>query len=341
MQGLVETPKRIYGKRTDYAERILSEELGERYIEYRKKWINVSKRELVTDFPLYIQIEHSGKCNLRCPICIQGIEHIREKYSQGFKPLDIKLYKKILVEAEHYNCPSISFHNNDEPFLLKDLETRIRLAKEADFLDIILVTNATLLFPERSCKLLKLGITKINFSVDGWNEESYKHVRCGGDFNTVVRNIEYFLKEKEKANLRLPITRATCVLTKFTSEEMHKFRQFWEERVDIVEFQNFQAIKGYTEELKPPGSKIERNFTCNTPWQQVVIRANGDVLPCCSFYGTSMVIGNIKNSSLFDIWNGSKMRKIRKELLRNNFSFSMACKVCSETFYTLKKVRRT
>ncbi len=332
-QGLAETPQRIYGTRTEHTERILSEELGESYINYRKKWIKVSKRELVTDFPLYIEIEHSGKCNLRCPCCIQGIEHLRENYSRGFRPLDIEAYRQVLDEAKRYHCPSISFHNNDEPLLLSDLETRIGLAKEAGFLDIILVTNATLLNQERTHGLLKSGITKINFSLDGWNKEGYEQVRRGGNFDTVLRNIEYFLEEKGKANLRLPITRVTCVLSKFTAADMDKFQEFWGKRVDIVEFQNFQAIRGYTESLKPEGAVLNTDFVCNAPWQQVVIRANGDVLPCCSLYSNELVVGNIKNSSVYEIWHSKQMKEIRQELLSN--SYNSVCRTCSETFYTL------
>lgn len=334
-QILVETPKRIYGQRSDYGERILFEELGERYREYRRKWIESSRRNLVTEFPLYLQIEHSGKCNLRCPGCIQGIKTLRENYSRNFRYLDIKLYKKILEEAKKHQCPSISFHNNDEPLLLPDLEKRIRLAKSSGFIDIIITTNATLLTKKRAKRLLNSGITKINFSLDGWSKESYERIRRGGNFNTVLKNIEYFVEQRKKHNLKLPITRATCVLSKFTIENMGEFKKFWEKRVDMVEFQNFQVIKGYTEGLKPKGAKIDNNFICNGPWQQLVIRANGDVLPCCSFYGTEMVVGNIKESSIYDIWHNSQMEKIRNELLKNNFKFSSACLKCAETFYTL------
>lgn len=334
-ENLVETPKRIYARRSDYAERVLSEALGERYIDYRKRWVEVSRREIVSDFPLYIQIEHSGQCNLRCPICIKGIDGLREDYSRSAMPFEIGLYKKILDEARQYSCPSISFHNNDEPLLLSDLEYRVKLAKEAGFLDIILTTNAMLLDQKRTDQLLMSGVTKINFSVDAFNEADYRERRRGGDFNIILKNIEYFLEQRRKANLKLPIARVTCVLTKDSVKDMNRFWEFWMKRVDVVEFQNFQAIKGYTEEFRPPGSMVDDSFTCNGPWQQVVIRANGEILPCCSFYGTEMVLGNIAVSSIYDVWNGHEMRKIREELLLNNFDFSPACKKCSETFYTL------
>ncbi|MDO8742953.1 MAG: radical SAM protein [Candidatus Azambacteria bacterium] len=331
-----EQPKRIYGKRTDFTENVLSKELGEKYIDYRKKWAKASERKLNTDFPLYIQIEHTGRCNLMCKNCIQGIKNLREDYSKSFKPLDINLYKKVLEEARKYGCPSMAFHNNDEPLLLQDLEERIRLAKRAGFIDLIITTNATLLTKNRADKLLGSGLTKINFSVDAANAKDYEKIRIGGNFKKVLENIDYFMKERQRRKLKLPITRATSVLTCFTYDKMEEFKKFWEKRVDVVEFQNFQAIRGYTEKSKPDNSEIDRNFICNAPWQQLVIRANGDVLPCCSFYGTGLVIGNIQNSSLHNIWHNLKMKKIRAELLKNNFNFSLACKNCSETFYVVK-----
>lgn len=332
---LVETPKRIHGERKDWAENILAGELGDKYIKYRKKWIEASNRELLTEFPLYIQIEHSGKCNLHCPTCLQGIKELREKYSRGFRFLSEDLFEKILTEAKKYNCPSLAFHNNDEPLLIPNVGKKIRMAREAGFLDIIMTTNATLLTKEKTHELLGSGLTKINFSVDAATAVDYKKARPGSDFKKVVGNIEYFMKERERMGFKLPITRATCVLAKFTEKNMEKFKKFWEKRVDMVEFQNFQALKGYTEELRPPGAKVDDKFVCNSPWQQVVIRPNGDILPCCSFYGTSMVLGNIKNSSIYEAWHSGKMKKIRKELLKNNFQFSSACKKCAETFYIL------
>jgi radical SAM protein with 4Fe4S-binding SPASM domain len=332
-QYLVETPERIYGQRENLAEKILSKKLGEKYIEYRKKWLAASKRELLTEFPLYIQIEYSGKCNLHCPTCPQGIKNLRENYSKGFKFLTDDLFEKIIIEAKKYHCPSLAFHNNDEPLLIPDLGKKIRKAKELGFLDIIMTTNASLLTKEKTRELLGSGITKINFSVDAASVGDYKKTRPGSNFKKVVQNIEYFMKERKKNGLNLPITRATCVLTRFTEKNIQKFKKFWVKRVDMVEFQNFQALKGYTEYLKPAVSRVDKNFMCNLPWQQLVVRANGDVLPCCSFYGTALVLGNIKNDSLYDLWYGRKMEKIRKELLKNNFDFSPVCKNCSETFY--------
>jgi len=332
-EQLVETPTRMYGERSDYAEKVLSEVLGQKYIDYRKKWVKVAKGELETDFPLYIQIEHTGKCNLRCPYCTQGIPALRKEYSNGFKPLGMDLYKKILAEAKEHNCPSMSFHNTDEPLLLKDLEERIRMARDAGFLDLIITTNATLLNEARAEKLIVSGITKINFSLDAYNEEDYKKVRIGGDFGTVLKNILYFMEVRDFLGIKIPVTRATCVLSKYTAHKTHLFEAFWLQIVDMVEFQNYQEINGITKHLKPPKSEVDTGFTCNSPSQQIVIRANGDVLPCCSFYGTELVIGNVNNSSIYNIWNSEKMNKLRRALAVNKFDENSACSKCSKSFY--------
>ena len=108
---LAETPERIYeGKQREGIESLLAEELGEKYIEYRKKWIKASSREIVTEFPLYIQIEHVAHCNLRCPICVQGIDKLREDYTKNINPITLEVYKKILGEIKEYDCPSMARH---------------------------------------------------------------------------------------------------------------------------------------------------------------------------------------------------------------------------------------
>ena len=54
--------------------------LGDKFIDYRKKWDAVNKFELETEFPLYLQIELHQICNLRCPMCSIGVPDANTKY---------------------------------------------------------------------------------------------------------------------------------------------------------------------------------------------------------------------------------------------------------------------
>ena len=46
----------------------------EKYDEYRRQWGEVTKLNLVTDFPLQIDFELNYSCNFTCPMCTWNME---------------------------------------------------------------------------------------------------------------------------------------------------------------------------------------------------------------------------------------------------------------------------
>lgn len=50
---------------------------------------------------------------------------------------------------------------------------------------------------------------------------------------------------------------------------------------------------------------------CLMPWYGTGIRANGDVIPCCSGIAGHSRLGNVHSSSMIDIWHGDEYRKLR------------------------------
>ncbi|TAN45247.1 MAG: radical SAM protein [Nitrospirae bacterium] len=323
------TPQRITEERVGYGDGVLAKLFGDRYTQYRELWNKACKRETITEFPLYLQFEFTPFCNLSCVSCIHGIEELKSSYTAVDLSMD---YEKIILEAERFGCPSISFHNNNEPLLVRDLEDKIGFAKRHGFIDLILTTNATLLSEERADRLLESGLTKINFSIDAYSEEAYRLTRRKGDFRQVLANIEGFLELKKKRGYELPITRVTFLINRNNYAETGQFRAFWKDRVDLVEFQNFQALDGYTEALCPPGYERYEGFECTYPWQQVVVRSNGDVLPCCSFYGADIVLGNIAQNSIYELWHGEKIKALRESLSHKSYAHA-SCRRCARTFY--------
>jgi radical SAM protein with 4Fe4S-binding SPASM domain len=59
---------------------------------------------------------------------------------------------------------------------------------------------------------------------------------------------------------------------------------------------------------------------CNTPWDVVGIRWNGDVVSCIYDYDNRYVIGNVGEESLWDIWNGDRMQAFRQAQVSHEFS---------------------
>lgn len=66
---------------------------------------------------------------------------------------------------------------------------------------------------------------------------------------------------------------------------------------------------------------------CRAPYSQVTIDYNGNVIICCMDWKSSVVFGNIKNSSLGEILESEYMKKTAGELSSGNRTHEL-CKRC-------------
>ena len=245
------------------------------------------------------------------------------------------LFDQIIEEGEENNCPSISFCVNDEPLIIPDLAERIAYAKEHQFMDLFITTNGTFLTLDWAKKLIKAGITRILFSLDAATSETYDKVRPGGDFNSTVENLKALIELKKTMGLVLPFVRVSFVNSQLNSFERDLFIKTFTPLTDSVEIQGFSVYYESNVDMIPEDSVHVEDFSCNEPWRKLIIRANGDVLPCCSFYGYEIVVGNVLKNSLKDIFNGEKMRGLRKDFKEGIYKLS-PCQSCAKSSYTFK-----
>jgi sulfatase maturation enzyme AslB (radical SAM superfamily) len=69
----------------------------EAYLKNRKDWNELPEKQVVSDFPLHVDIELSSVCNLKCPMCYTITDEFKSKVNTGF--LDYKLFQKIVRSA--------------------------------------------------------------------------------------------------------------------------------------------------------------------------------------------------------------------------------------------------
>lgn len=60
------------------------------------------------------------------------------------------------------------------------------------------------------------------------------------------------------------------------------------------------------------GTFPKKESTCTSPFNQVFLRGNGDIEMCHGY-----ILGNIKDSSLFDIWKNKRTTKFQKYIQKN------------------------
>ena len=329
----------------------ISKVLGKKFIDYRKKWDLANKLSLTTEFPLFLHIELNQECNYKCPHCIIGNQDEVSRLYNKEENLTFEQYKKIVDEGAEYNCPSITAQGDNEPFLIKNMEEYIYHAHKKGFIDIMTNTNGSPITPKRSQQILDSGLTRLRFSLDAFTDKTYKKVRVGAiDLEKVKKNIFTFLELKEKGGYKLPIVGVSFCKLKNNQHELEKFKNYWKDKVDLVSVQTFvpptQNKKAYLDFYPEDQFYDEenKNFRCNQPFQRIQIR-NHEMFPCCYSLvmgdkGTknykNFVLGNINDTSIYDAWNGSKMKELRKIQIKGKFKKNPTCATCVKHTYPTK-----
>ena len=81
------------------------------------------------------------------------------------------------------------------------------------------------------------------------------------------------------------------------------------------------------------GGEVTERRVCVQIFKSLQVQAGGQVLPCCVDWKRINVLGNINKNSLFEIWNGEKLRKLQIEHLKGNKGKIEPCKDCTMNDY--------
>lgn len=297
---------------------------SERYHEYRRKWAENPVNFIDEGHPLHLDIEASSACNLRCPMCartvvVKNSDNTRE-YSKHF---DFSLYQRLLDEAAKLGVYSITLNWFGEPLTNPRIIDMIRYAKSKGIEDVIMVTNATLLTEKMSRELISSGIDKICFSFDSPYKDTYEKIRIGASYDHVLANIRRFHEIRTEMDSMTPIMRASMVLWLEDKGALEAYTALFRDIVDIVAYYDFVDYEKDYSFLK---ERKDIKFSCSQLWHRLVINTEGEISICCKDHFSSCGIGNIKNTTIYDAWNGSKLKALR-ELHKNKQWYNV--EICS------------
>jgi radical SAM protein with 4Fe4S-binding SPASM domain len=109
-----------------------------------------------------------------------------------------------------------------------------------------------------------------------------------------------------------------------TKDEIGKFQDHWEKIVDAVSI-------GKTQPLEPPKGEYVYYRPCTEVWHKLTVKWDGQVSACCNDSDNMLVVGAIKQNSLYNIWNNNQvLDAIRKLLINNKFRTLSLCKNCTD-----------
>jgi pyruvate-formate lyase-activating enzyme len=275
--------------------------------------------------PSVILIENTNCCNSQCVMCP------REKLTRKPGFMDFGLFEKIIKELSHRRRkPVTHLHGFGEPLLDTVLSERIQLAKGCGIKHTYIVTNASLLFPETSRKIIDAGLDAMKISFYGTDEESYNATMRRLNYTVTFQNITEFLrirKEMKRNNPRLILQYLPHPTNSAKTEE---FKALWNSRLDktagdclnITSLHNYGGGRAYNR----VGDKIVS--VCFYPWSAMSVLWDGRVVTCCMDYNGDQVVGDLHSQTVAEIWNGPALSSIRRKFGKLEYSGFPTCMGC-------------
>jgi len=289
---------------------------------YRFKWNFFSGFNLVSSFPLHVDIEVTDACNLRCIMCVHGTENPPKT---GL--IDYEFARDMIRQVANAGVYSIKFNWRGEPSLYKKLPELIAYAKEQGISEVQINTNGLPFNRDSIEKLIKAGLDRVIFSVDGNSAETYEGIRIGGRFQKLVGNIEYFIAARKRLQSITPFIRMQMVRMQSNQHEVEEFVARWRGKVDDVRISDV-TDRGQGDELSVGDQVAVGRRRCPQPWQRVVVSREGLVLPCCSDWHCEMVVGDATKETLREIWHGKRMKQFRKAVSSKRLDDFEPCRSC-------------
>ncbi|MFC1563021.1 radical SAM/SPASM domain-containing protein [candidate division KSB1 bacterium] len=267
----------------------------------------------MVNFPKIIQIETNIFCNDSCDFCPQR-DAVRET-----KIMPDEFWMKIVDETRGRGMIYRPFMVN-EPLTDKRLPEIIRYIKEDRTAKVDLNSNGGLLTEEWGMRLIEEGVDIIKFSVDGFSEESYRKSGRGDDYEQIVENINRFIELKKRMKgCVIIIVRMIDMDT--NRHEQKDFLEYWGERADnavIVPLYRWPWT-GQERPVMKPCPKIR---------EEMFFMTDGTAVLCCWDNLKKGVIGNIKESTVKEIWNGELNRKYRNLINEGRRDEVLLCSKC-------------
>ena len=296
--------------------------MGDRYRVYRDAW-RAAVPGLIPTSPLHVDLELMDDCNSVCTFCPRNRKtHPNLPYAINTKQvLSDLLLEKFLREAKDMALYSINIAVG-EPLLDSRCLSVVKEFHANGGVDSRVNTNGVLL-DTLIDQIFDSGLVNLFVSLDAFSDETYRPLRGGtGRYRQVVDTILLMLEEKKRRKSVLPVMRVSFIETDINRHETDDFLAFWREKVEIVDVHQYLRFDNLV------GGRKEKKWHCIDPFRRLCVMANGDILPCCTFNGKLLSLGNFETMSLAEAWQGEKLVQVREELLHDHNKICLACQEC-------------
>ncbi len=275
-----------------------------------------------------ITMDFASACNAKCPFCPRQYQghpfHNNDIMSEEVFETIFKQLKKLP------KVRTLSLYAYGEPLLNKNAGKFIQKLRTLKGRTLILSTNTTNMDKFTDDLML---LDTIQFSIDGWDKESYENTRVNLKFEETIEKLKNFdavVKERRAQGLPTPSRQIHCLYTKKT--DLDAFVKCWSPYVDVIRFTHLgyvpspdmkfanQEIIDSSFEYKKLKDVRER---CSYIMKGLTLNAAGKVTLCCDDFDQKMELGDYRN--LKKAFNNKISKQIAKGMIFNEPNYCDRC----------------
>ncbi len=302
-------------------------------LNYARYRLDVRRGARAAHDPVFLQLEPTSRCNLRCPMCM------RDKVDARYGDMSFDLFRRII--DGNPRLYRLHLQGNGEPFLHRQLLDFVRYARGRG-IRVSVISNGTLVTDELAAGIMQSGLNELQFSVDSLDPAVYAAIRVGANLGRVIENVQRTVRARDAAGSPIELS-LTVVIQRGNLDRVAEFVSFAaEQRIPKVSFQYLEPKHGEkyepgflaahspfddpaqlaarVREVKEQAGRrgivcdfvSERERGCLWPWDGLYITWDGQVNPCCLIF--DHVVGDASREDIRGIWNNDRMREFRRRL---------------------------
>ncbi len=269
-----------------------------------RRLLAAAGRDRAPRLPDIVQIESTNLCNAKCVFCPRDEMHRQ----QGI--MDMDLFRKVVDECAALGITHVRLHNYGEPFLDRRLVEKVRYAKTRGIAEVGMISNGSLITPDIAQGLIDAGLDAINISVDASGKETFERTRVNLDYDTVIDNIRTLDRLRREAGRTRPKLILSFVRQQDSPEEQ-AFIDAWRtiaDKIHITDLHNWAGTLNAHSDVAYP---------CYRLWLTFTVLWDGRVSLCCADFDGRHVLGDLRTSTIREVWNSPAYRAVRRQHLES------------------------
>jgi radical SAM protein with 4Fe4S-binding SPASM domain len=300
-----------------------------------------------------LHIEITSKCNERCVHCYIPNDNKVTDIESG-------LFFDILKQCKNMRLLHLTL-SGGEPMLHKDFCYFLRKCKEYDF-SVNVLSNLTLLNDEIITEMKRNPLLGVQVSLYSMNSDIHDDItQMKGSFEKTINAILKLIENNIPLQISCPIMKQNKNCYGDVKNWARKYKihvgddytiiarynhttQNLSNRLSINEVKEVinnivVSDRKYLEKMEREAEKKKNDsindFVCSVCHSSICIAEDGNVYPCAGWQDN--IVGNVKETSLKDIWENSEKVQYLRDLRRQDFPKCIQCP--EKDFCTMCMVR--